>query len=69
MKPILSALMVISAAGCQQALVAKRAVDTVLAEGVNLYCKAPEPVRLANRARIAAKIAPHRIEIQCHGDG
>ncbi len=69
MKPILSALMVISAAGCQQALVAKRAVDAVLVEGVNLYCKAPEPVRLANRARIAAKIAPHRIEIQCHGDG
>ena len=69
MKPMLIALIVISAAGCQQAMVAKKAVDTVFAEGVSLYCRAPEPVRLANRARIAAKIAPHRIEIQCHGDG
>jgi len=68
MKPILIALMVISAAGCQQAMVAKRAVDTVFAEGVSLYCRAPESVRLANRARIAAKIHPNSIEIHCASD-
>ena len=68
MKRALLLIAWIPVAGCQQAMMAKRAADAVLAEGVDLYCRAPEPLRRANRARIAAKIAPHRIEIHCAGD-
>jgi len=68
MKRLIPMIALIPISGCQQAMVAKRAVDTVFAEGVSLYCRAPESVRLANRARIAAKIHPNSIEIHCASD-
>jgi len=68
MKRLIPLIALIPLAGCQQALVAKQAVDAVFAEGVSLYCRLPETARLANRARIAAKIHPNRIEIHCASD-
>ncbi len=65
MKRLIPLIALISLTGCQQALVAKKAVDAVFAEGVSLYCRLPETARLANRERIAARIFPHRIEIHC----
>jgi len=68
MKRLIPLIALIPLAGCQQALVAKRAVDAVFAEGVSLYCRLPETARLINRGRIAAKIAPNEIEIHCASD-
>lgn len=51
--------------GCSQLMVVKKTLDVALSDSVAAYCKLPESVRLANRARIAAKVYPNKIEIVC----
>lgn len=47
--------------GCAQVTVVEKSAQTI----VKFYCKAPEEVRLANRAIINTAISPNSIAVTC----